>query len=313
MDRSIALSLLGLLLIIAVLVDTFYFNDLSRKWFVDPVASMVNSGAGSIRNIIRPPETRVVGYQNKSIILLDNMSQSDEEALLTDSGFRNALTSGDRLLLYTDEKGLSAVVASRYFNDAEVEMLSTDERVTKALESHYPVGMVNLQNIDVADPTNAKVRLVKFGDRWFSLLLPAGNENFSAMESSDEFGKVVEDSGKLGNKTLLLYHPSKGNANIIIPVNFRDDEVMLLAKNSAVKTAMDIMEIKAGETLNLADTQEFQQVNMAQLPYQLNTRIYASFNIRGELGFLSQDMLVYMAIFVVVLVMLYVLYTILVA
>jgi hypothetical protein len=312
MDRSIVLSLLGLLLIVAVLVDTSYLNDLSKKWFVDPVASMVNGGEASIRNIITPPETTVVAYQDKSVILLGNTSQSDEEALLTDSGFRNALTSGDRLLLYTDAEGFSAVVASSYFNDVEVGMLSRDDRVEKALESNYPAGMVDLQNIDVADPTNAEVEVVEFGGKWYSLLLPAGTDNFSAMESSNEFEKVVEDSGGIGNKTLILYRPSNGNVNIIIPVNFSDDEVTLLAKNSAVKTAMNIMQVNAGETLNLAGTQEFQQVDMAQLPYQPNTRIYASFNINGELGFMSQDMVVYLAVFIVVLVMLYVLYTILV-
>lgn len=312
MDRSIVLSLLGLLLIVAVLVDTSYLNDLSKKWFVDPVASMVSGGEAGIRNIITLPETRVVVYQDKSVILLDNMSQSDEEALLTDSGFRNALNSGDRLLLYTNAKGLSAVVASSYFNDVEVGMLSRDGRVAKALESNYPAGMVSLQNIDAADPTNAEVKMVEFGGRWYSLLLPAGTENLSAMESSNEFEKVVEDSGSIRNKTLLLYRPSNGNVNIIIPVNFNDDEVTLLAKNSAVKTAMNIMQVNAGETLDLSGTQEFQQVDMAQLPYQPNTRIYTSFNIKGELGFMSQDIVVYLAVFVVVLVMIYVLYTILV-
>jgi hypothetical protein len=315
MDRSIVLSLLGLLLIVAVVVNTLYSEELARKWRVDPTASMVNTGAGSIRGIIKPPETRVVEYQDKRIILLDNTSKSDEDALLTDSKFRNALDSKDRLLLYTSQNGLNAVVASHYFNSAEVEMLSMDERVTKVLEIYHLPGRVNLSRIDVSDPTNARVDVVQVSGSWVSLLVPGGvsSENLSAMAGSDEFDKVVGDSGRLKNKTLLLYHPSNSIFNIIIPVNFSSDEVSLLAKNSAVKTAIDLMDIKNGETLDLARTKEFQQTNMAQLPYQPDTRVYVSFNIRGELGFLSEDMLIYLAVFVVALVMFYVLYSILIA
>jgi hypothetical protein len=314
MDRSIVLSLAGLLLIIAVLVNTFYFDETAKKWLVDPTASLVNTGAGGIKNVIKPPETRVVEYQNKSVILLDNLSSEEEDTLLAEPGFRNALNSQDRLQLYTSRKGLSAVVASHYFNDVEVEMLSSDSRVIKTLESNYPQGIVNLSNIDASDPTNARVEVVEVGGKWFSLLVPhdVSNDNFSVMTSSGEFDKVVSDSGKLRDKTLLLYRPSKSDINVIIPVNFRDDEVRLLAKNSAVKTSMEIMDVKGGETLNLEGTQEFQQIDMAQLPYEPNTRVYATFNIRGELGFLSQDMLVYMALVIVILVMLYVLYSILV-
>lgn len=314
MDRSIVLSLAGVLLIIAVLVNTLYFGEIARRWTADPTASLVNGGAGSIRNIIQPPKTRVVAYQGKSVILLDNMSSNDEDALLTGARFRNALTSEDRLLLYTSDSGSSAVVASPYFNDVEVEMLSTDNRIIKLLESHYTPGTAKLSDIDASDPTNARVEMIEVGGRWFSLLVPSGvsKEGFLAMAGSDEFDKVVGDSGVLGNKTLLLYHPSKGSRNIIIPVKFSDKEVALLAKNSAVKTAIEMIDIKLGETLNLGGTPEFQQVDMSQLPYQPNTRIYASFNIIGELGFVSQDMLVYLAVFVVILVMLYVLYSILV-
>lgn len=314
MDRSIVLSLAGLILIVAVLVNTLYFYDIAREWSVDTTASLVNTGAGSIRNIIRPPETKVVEYQDKSIILLDNISHDKQGALLTEGGFRNALASEDRLLLYTSENGLSAVVASHYFNDAEVQILSMNDSVTKLLESHHLPGIVNLSGIDASDPTNAKIEIVEAGGKWFLLLVPyeVSNENFSVMAGSDEFEKVVEDSGKLGNRTLLLYRPSKGKWNIIIPANFNDNEVRLLAKNSAVKTAMEMMDIQGGETLDLEKTQEFKQADMARLPYQPNTRIYASLNIRSELGFLSGDTMVYLAVFVVILVMFYVLYTILV-
>jgi hypothetical protein len=314
MDKNIIASLVGLLLIIAVLVNTIFFDELARKWSVDPTSSMVNTGVGSIRSIINPPETRVTDYQGKSIIVLDKMSQSDENALLTESKFRNALASEDRLLLYTSESGLSAVVASSYFNEVEVRMLSMDERVTKPLKSQYPPGIVNLSFIDVSDPTNARVEMVDVGGAWMPVLVPydINHNNFSVIAGSEEFNKVLGDSGKLMKRTLLLYHPSKSDGNIIIPVNFNSNEVRLLAKNSAVKTARDMMYIKKGETLNLEETAEFQQVDMAKLPYKPNTRIYASFNVRSELGFLSEDMLIYLAIFVVLLVMFYVLYSILI-
>jgi hypothetical protein len=314
MDRSIVLSLAGLLLIVAVLVDTMYFDELAKKWVVDPTASIVNGGSQSILKIIKPPETRVVGYQDRSIILLDNMSETDENALFAEARFRDALASGDRLLLYSGMKGLSAFVASHYFNDVEVDMLSRNDTVTKALESHYPPGIVNFSYIDVSDPTNAKIDMVGLWGSKISLLVPhdTSSENFSDMSSSDEFDKVLEDSSKLRNKTLVLYHPSKSSMNTIIPIGFSDEEVKLLAKNSAVKTALDMIDVKKGETLNLADTREFSQVNMAQLPHQPNTKIYAYFDIVGELGFISQDMLVYMAIFVVILVVLYTLYSVLV-
>ncbi|NYZ75834.1 hypothetical protein H0N98_01115 [Candidatus Micrarchaeota archaeon] len=314
MDRSIVLSLVGLLLIIAVLVNTFYFDEIAKKWLVDPTASLVNTGAGSIKNIIKPPETRVIAYEDKSIILLDNMSSEEEGALLTEPGFRNALASQDRLLLYTSRNGWSAVAASNYFNGVEVEMLSADKKILNALGSHHLPGMINLSGVDASDPTNAKVEMVEVGGRWVSLLASheVSNDNFSVMASSDEFDNAIGDSSKLRGKTLVLYRPSKSNVNIIIPVNFRDDEIRLLAKNSAVKTALDVMDVKRGETLDLEGTPEFKQVDMAKLPYQPNTRIYVSFNIKGELGFLSEDMVIYLAVAIVILVVLYVLYTILV-
>lgn len=313
MDRSVVLSLAGLLLILAVLVNTLYFNEIYKAWNVDTTASLVNNGVGSIRNIIKPPETRVVAYQGKNIIVLDNVSQNEQDALLTEARFRNALESSDRLLLYTSNNGLSAVVASNYFNDAEVQMLSMNENVTKALEGPNALGVVNL-SVDVSDPTNAKVEVIELGGEWFSLLIDhqVSKENVSLMESSAEFEKVLQDSEKISNKTLVLYHPSNGNWNVIIPVKFNDYETQLLTKNSAVKTALETIDIKNGETLDLGKTEEFSQIGISQLPYNPNTRIYASFNIMGELGFLSQDMLIYLAVFVVVLVMFYVLYTILV-
>jgi len=315
MDRSAALSILGLLLIIAVLVDTLYFNEVVRKWEVDATSSIVNTGNESVRYIIKPPEIRVMEYEGKSIIMLENLSSGEGDNLLAEEKFRNALASEDRLLLYTSESGVSAVIASSYFNSAEVRMLSIDERVVRPLKSTHSPGITNISYIDVSDPTNARVERAELEAYVTSILVPPtmDYENFSAATSSTEFNKVIEESRKLKRKTLLLYHPSKSSVNVIVPVNFSNDEVKMLAKNSAVKTALQNIEVGAGQVVNLEESREFQNVDMARLPYRPNTKIYASFNIRGELGFLSEDILIYLAIFVVVLVLFYVIYTIIIA
>ena len=315
MDRSAVLSVLGLLLIIVVVVETVSFSGFASRWDVDTTSSIVNTGKESIRSIVKPPETTVVEYEGKSVIVLDNLSSGEENALFSEPNFRNALASEDRLLLYAGEGGMSAVVASYYFNDAELRMLGTDQRVVGYLKDAHSPGITNISYIEVSDPTNARVEWSEVGGYWAPILAPynMGDENFSLAETSGEFSKVMEESRKLNKKTLLLYHPSKSSMNVIIPVNFTNDEVRMLAKNFAVKNAMETMHANAGELLALDETREFQDVDMRYLPYRPNTRVYTSFNIRGELGFLSEDILVYLAIFVVVLVIFYVLYTILIA
>jgi len=313
MDRSVVLSLLGLLLIIVVLVDTLSLSWFSDRWKVDTTASLVNNGKGSIRDIITPPETRIVEYEGRSVILLDSTSASDENMLFAEGRFRNALAADDRLLLYTGDNGVNAVIASPYFNEAEVKMLSSDEKVLSLLKSTQAQGITDISYIDAWDPTNAKIETVAVGTSWVTLLVPydATSENLSLVSGSAEFDKVLESSMKIKEKSLLLYHPSKSSMKVVIPLNFTDTEVRMLAKNTAVKTALDMVEVDAGRVIKLEETREFESINLARLPYEPNTRVYVSLNIRGELGFLSEDILIYLAIFVVVLVMLYVLYTIL--
>jgi len=313
MDRSVVLPLLGLLLIIVVLVDTLSLNWFSERWKVDTTASLVNKGEGSIRDIITPPETRIVEYEGRSVILLDSTTATSESMLFAENRFRNALAAEERLILYTSDDGVSAVIASPYFNEAEVKMLSTDERVLGALKSAHTPGVKDISYIDAWDPTNAKIETVAVGTSWVTLLVPyyATSENLSFAKESVEFNKVVEGSMKVKEKSLLLYHPSKGGMNVVIPLNFTDTEVRMLAKNTAVKTALDTIEVDAGRAVKLEETREFENINLASLPYKPDTEVYVSLNIRGELGFLSEDILIYLAIFVVILVMLYVLYTIL--
>jgi len=313
MDKSVALPILGLLLIIAVIVSTVSFNGFASKWQVDTTLSMVNTGNESIRSIIKPPEVRIIESEDKSIIILDNTTPEGRDALFAENDFKMALASEDRLLLYAGQNGINAVVVSVYFNDAEVKMLSGDERILKPLKNKNSPGITNVSYIEVSDPTNAKIEMVRQNDSWVPVLFPyaMGRENISVIESSSEFNRVVGNSVKLNKKSLLLYRPAKSDMNIVIPANFTYEEVRMLAKNAAVKTAMESITISTGEILNLEDTREFSGINIARLPYEPNTRIYTSFNIRGELGFISEDLLVYLSIFVVALVVLYVLYTIL--
>jgi len=315
MDKSVALPVLGLLLIIAVIVETVSFNEFAKKWQVDTTLSMVNNGNESVRGIIKPPEITIIEMQAKSVIILDNTTPQERDALFAENDFRRALASEDRLLLYTGQNGMNSVVVSSYFNDAEVKMLSTDDRVVRSLKNKNSPGVMNISYIEVFDPTNARMEMVRQNDSWIPVLVPhtMGQENLSAIESSSEFNRVVGDSLKLKKKSLLLYRPPRSDVGVIIPANFTYDEVRMLAKNSAVKTAMEGITISPGEILNLEDTHEFKDINIARLPYEPNTRIYTSFNIRGELGFVSEDLLLYLSIFVVGLVVLYVLYTILIA
>ncbi|MCX6777173.1 MAG: hypothetical protein NTY73_04380 [Candidatus Micrarchaeota archaeon] len=315
MDRSAALSLLGLLLVIAVIASTISYNEFASRWQVDNTLSMVNSGNESVRSIIKPPEIEIVESGGKSIIIAENITVKDRGALFAENGFKRALESGDRLLLYTGQNGKNAVIVSSYFNDAEVKMLSKDERILRPLKNKNAPGTMNISYVEVSDPTNAVVETVRYNDSWVPILVPhaMSNGNLSSIESSSEFGRVIGDSMNLKNKSLLLYRPAGSEMSIVIPVNFTYDEVKMLAKNDAVKTAMEGVAVDPGEILNLEDAREFRNIDMARLPYEPNTKIYTSFNIRGELSFLSGDLLMYLAIFVVALVILHVLYTILVA
>lgn len=312
MDRTAVLSALGVVLIIIALASTPHLERIREGWVVDATSSFVNKGKEGIRAVIKPPETRVFEYGGKSIIVLENLS--DESVLLGEREFSNAVASQDRLLLYASRNG-AAVIASSYFNEAEISMLSADTRIVGLLKNVQTPGITNISYIEVWDPTNARAEQVWVDGGKVQLLIPHKMdwENFTEAKSSSEFTRVIENSRKLSNKTLLLYHPSKSSMNVIIPVNFTDDEVAMLAKNSAVKTALEYMEVEAGRVLKLDETKEFEGVELERLPYEPNTKIYVSFEITGGFGFLSEEFLVYLAIFVVLLVILYVLYTILVA
>jgi len=315
MDRSAALSLLGLLLVIAVMASTVSYNEFASRWRVDNTLSMMNSGNESVRSMIKPPETEIIESGGKSVIIVENITAKDREALFAENGFKRALESGDRLLLYTGQNGKNAVIASSYFNDAEVKMLSNDGRILRTLRNKNAPGTMNISYVEVSDPTNAIVETVRYNDSQLLILVPhaMSDENLSSIENSSEFNRVIGDSMNLKKRSLLLYRPSRSEMSMVIPVNFTYDEVEMLAKNDAVKTAMEQITVSAGETLNLEDTREFKDVDMARLPYEPNTKIYTSFNIRGELSFLSGDLLMYLAIFVVALVILHVLYTVLIA
>ncbi|MCX6775814.1 MAG: hypothetical protein NT130_03135 [Candidatus Micrarchaeota archaeon] len=315
MDRSAALSLLGLLLVIAVIASTISYNEFASRWQVDNTLSMVNCGNESVRSIIKPPETEIVESGGKSVIIVENITVKDREALFAENGFKRALESEDRLLLYTGQNGKNAVIVSSYFNDAEVEMLSKDERILRPLKNKNAPGTMNISYIEISDPTNAIVETVRYNDSWVPILVPhaMSYENLSSIENSSEFNRVIGDSMNLKKRSLLLYRPPGSEMSIVIPVNFTYEEVEMLAKNDAVNTAMEQITVSAGEILNLEDTREFRDIDIARLPYEPNTKIYTSFNIRGELSFLSEDLLMYLAIFIVALVMLYVLYTILIA
>ncbi|MEM3555733.1 MAG: hypothetical protein QXF56_03390 [Candidatus Micrarchaeia archaeon] len=311
MDRTAILSVLGIILVLVTLANTPYLERLRSEWAVDTTASFFNRGEKSIRTVILPSETKFFEYEGKNIIALENTA---EEMLLADERFEDALASQDRLVLYVGRE-TSAVLASSYFNEAEVAMLSKDSRIVGLLKNAKLLGVTNISYIDAWDPTNARVELVWVDEEPVRLLVPSSmsSENFSDARSSAEFSRVIGNSRKLTNKTLLLYHPSKSSMNIVIPVNFNEEEVVRLAKNSAVKTALEYMEVEAGRILKLDETREFQNVDIAELPYHPNTKIFVSFSIISGIDFLSEEFLVYLAIFVVLLVILYVLYTILIA
>jgi len=311
MDRTAVLSILGVILVLVVLASTPYLERLRTEWAVDATSSFFNKNKESIRTVINPSETKFFEYEGKNIIVLENVT---EEMLLADEKFSNALASEDRLVLYVGREA-SAVLASSYFNEAEVTMLSKDSRIVGLLKNAKLLGITNISYIEVWDPTNARVELVWVDEEPFRLLVPStmSSENFSVARSSAEFSRVIGNSRKLANKTLLLYHPSKSNMNVIIPVNFNEDEVVRLAKNDAVKTALMYMEVEAGRVLKLDETKEFQNIQVAELPYHPNTKVFVSFSITSGVDFLSEEFLVYLAIFVVLLIIFYVLYTILIA
>jgi len=308
-DKGIILPVIFLILSAYLLANLISYSEIASKWQIDTTKSIVNANNATISKIISPQKTGVLSIGGKKAIYPIHVTEQQINGLMLETDFKADLNSSDRLLFY--RKGnIGLVLASDYFNENEVEMLRDDNRILYFLYNSSLLGTLNMSFIDVKDPTNARVEKVLEPEAYLTQVLVSYNtdmRNFSLV-ASGEFHRVLEDSRKLKNKSLLLYHPSNTDMNIIIPVNFSNDEVMRLAKSSAVKTALAAMHVKAGEAVSLNSTPEFKDIDIANLPHNLDAKIYVTFNPFSLVDFIPSDWIVFSFVLIAVIAILYLIY-----
>ena len=311
MDKGIILPIISFLLGIYFLANLIPFNVLLGKWQVDAVGSIINSDSTSISKIISPPKTAVLQINGKKAIYPIHITKEQIDGLAIEPDFKSDLKNDKRLVFYKKES-VSLVLASNYFNEEEIEMLGNDKRVEYLLYNVSFAGTMDVSYIDVKDPTNAKLETIYLDNVSSNFIIPYNMEKEILLKIKNDtaFKNAVRESKKTKTKNLLMYKDVESGSRLIIPTGFTSDEVERLLKSKSVKTALSAMSVKAGEAVNLNSTAEFNNIDIASLPYNLDTGIYVTFN-PVSIDFIPSDWLVYTSLLILVIVILYLIYRLL--
>lgn len=311
MDKGIILPIIAFLLSIYLLANLIPYNIFLGKWQVDPTGSIISSDNLSINKLISPPKTAMMQIEGKKAIYPIHITREQIEGLANEPGFKYNLKSDKKLISY--KKGsVSLILASNYFNEEEIEMLSNDNRVEYLLYNVSWDGTIDVSYIDAKDPTNAKLESIYIDNESNNFITSYNmeKETLLKIENSTTFKNALKEIKKTKAKGLFMYRDAESGSRVIIPTGFSNDEVGRLLKSKSVKTALSALPVQAGKAVNLNSTPEFNKVDMASLPYNLDAGIHVTFN-PISVDFIPPDWLVYTSLLIAVLLILYLIYRLL--
>jgi len=116
-----------------------YYSGLPARWAVDSAESIFFGGSAEAGNVANPYGLRVMEYSGKYAIAWNSTMANDLDSFLADPEFRNAVESGERLVVY--RSGDRAVLLARNFTMKGALTLSREKAVADEVSSVSPRGM----------------------------------------------------------------------------------------------------------------------------------------------------------------------------